>query len=86
MDQGRKRSERTEGCSVRGSWNPRAGAAIVTEPDQRVFLVIKFGDHSYMGTLLFKDAAFCRHIADLLQAHFGKTMKEIGDLELSYTL
>jgi len=39
-----------------------------------------------MGTLLFKDAAFCRHIADLLQAQFGKTMKEIGDLELSYTL
>lgn len=56
------------------------------EPDARMFLVIQFAGNSYMGTLLFKDAAFCRHIADVLQSRLGKTIKDIGDLELSYTL
>jgi hypothetical protein len=56
------------------------------EPDARIFLVIQFSGNSYMGTLLFKDGAFCRHIADVLQAHLGKTIEEIGALELSYTL
>lgn len=56
------------------------------EPDARIFLVIQFFAHFYMGTLLFKDAAFCRHIADVFKAHLGMTIKEIGSLDLSYTL
>lgn len=56
------------------------------EPHARMFLVIQFASNSYMGTLLFKDATFCRYIADVLLAHLGKTIKEIGDLDLSSTL
>jgi len=56
------------------------------EPDARIFLVIQFAGKSYMGTLLFKDAVFCQLSAGVLEAHLGKTIKEIGDLELSYTL
>jgi hypothetical protein len=56
------------------------------EPDARVFLVIEFRENDYMGTLLFKDGAFCRYITGLLQNCIGKSIKEIGDLELSSTL
>jgi hypothetical protein len=56
------------------------------EPDARVFLVMRSGDNSYMGTLLFRDAAFCRLVTAVLQEQIGKTMKEIGDLDMSYTL
>ena len=56
------------------------------EPDCRIFLVIKYKGNSYMATLLFEDAAFCRQIEGMLQAHLGYTIEEIGDIELSYTL
>jgi hypothetical protein len=56
------------------------------EPHARIFLVIQFAGSSYMGTLLFQDAVFCRHITAVLQTQVGKTIKEIGVLDLSYTL
>ena len=57
-----------------------------TEPDARVFLVVDFKENAYMGILLFKDTAFCRYVTGVLQNHLGKSIKEIGDLELSSTL
>ena len=56
------------------------------DPRTRIFLVMEFEGNSYMGTLLFGDAAFGWHITEVLRGQLGKLMKEIGDLELSYTL
>jgi hypothetical protein len=39
-----------------------------------------------IGTLLISDHAFCREICDVLIQHRGKTIKAIGDIDLSYTL
>jgi hypothetical protein len=39
-----------------------------------------------MGSLLFEDAAFCRLIHDFLQQHLGQSIKEIGDVDVSYFL
>jgi hypothetical protein len=52
----------------------------------RCFLIIEFQSMRYMGSLLFEDAAFCRQIHDLLQKHLGHSVKEIGDLDVSFTL
>jgi hypothetical protein len=40
---------------------------------------------SYMGCLLFNDAAFCQHIAELLQSCCNRPIAEIGGLDLSHT-
>ena len=38
----------------------------------------------YVGTLMLGDSTFCREIYTLLIEHRGKTIREIGEIELSY--
>jgi hypothetical protein len=40
----------------------------------------------YVGAVLLNDPAFCREIFEVLSGHVGKTIQEIGDINLSYTL
>ncbi len=54
-------------------------------PD-RLFLRMEIKSHRYMGCLAFNNHVFCRQLYILLQDHIGKSIKEIGDLDLSYTL
>ena len=54
--------------------------------DEKVFLFIDHSGYRYMGMLAFDDSAFCRAIHRLLQNNTGRSIKEIGDLDLSYTL
>lgn len=56
------------------------------EPCVRCYLLIEFRQMTYMGTLIFDDAMFCRQIGDLLQQHCGIPIKHIGDLDVSYLL
>jgi hypothetical protein len=39
----------------------------------------------YMGELVISDAAFCLEIYAVLLRHCGKTIQEIGDMDLSDT-
>jgi len=52
----------------------------------KCFLVIDFQNEAYIGSLIFKDHAFCGQISNLLRDHVGRSIKEIGDLDLSSTL
>ena len=54
-------------------------------PD-RLFLRMEIKSARYMGCLAFNDHVFCRQLYIFLQDHIGKSIKEIGDLDLSYTL
>jgi hypothetical protein len=41
----------------------------------------------YIGALMFDDAKFCWMVSTALQYHhIGRSIKEIGDLDFSYTL
>jgi hypothetical protein len=40
----------------------------------------------YFGALLFSDAVTCRKVYDVLIQHRGKTMQEIGSIDLAHTL
>jgi len=51
------------------------------EPDQ-CFLTMEFDKEFYIGALVVREAAFCRQIYELLRAHLGKPIKEIGDLDI----
>ena len=52
----------------------------------RCFLVIDYEGSAYMGTLFVDNFAFCVQMFQLLRSHCGKSLTEIGNLELSYTL
>src|SRR2546425_73229 len=52
----------------------------------KCYLVIEHTKEHYVGCLIFDDIAFCSQISKLLQNQIGHPVKEIGDLDLSYTL
>jgi hypothetical protein len=52
----------------------------------KCFLVIDFAEEAYIGSLIFKDHAFCGQISNLLRDHVGHPIKEIGDMDVSHLL
>jgi hypothetical protein len=52
----------------------------------KCYLVIDFEAEHYVGTLNLHDQTFCRQISHLLRDHVGRPIKEIGDIDLSFTL
>ena len=52
---------------------------------RKCYLVIEDENENYTGTLLFDNASLCRQVANLLQQHLGRSIKEIGDLAVSFT-
>ena len=52
----------------------------------KIFLRMEIKTEQYMGCLAFNDHVFCRQLYIFLQGHIGELIKEVGDLDLSYTL
>jgi hypothetical protein len=53
---------------------------------RRCFLVIEHEGERYIGALLFDDHVFCWLISKVLRSHLGWSIKDVGDLDLSFTL
>ena len=51
----------------------------------KCFLVVDHGGETYVGTLIFENRAFCKQVADILQGHLKRSVRDIGDLDLSHT-
>ena len=49
------------------------------------YLVIEHENQNYTGNLVFDDGPLCRQIVDLLQQYCRRSVKEIGDLQVSFT-
>jgi len=49
------------------------------------FLIMDHAGAEYMGELFISDAAFCSEIYEVLLRHCGKTIQEIGDIDLTDT-
>ena len=47
---------------------------------------MEYEKYIYMGCLVFDDATFCKEIHDLLQLHIGRSIQDIGSIDLSHTL
>jgi len=56
------------------------------EPCDRCFIIMEHRGAEYMGTLLLSDPAFCAEICDVLLRHRGRTIREIAEIDLFYTL
>jgi hypothetical protein len=54
--------------------------------DNKIFMFMQCEGLRYMGFMSFDDVSFCSQIYTLLKANIGRSIKEIGDLDLSYTL
>jgi hypothetical protein len=54
--------------------------------DNKIFVFIQYQGFRYMGFLGFDDPFFCSQIYSLLKSNIGLSIKEIGDLDVSYTL
>jgi hypothetical protein len=50
------------------------------------FLYIEHDGESYCGALILDNAAFCSHLIPFLQQQIGKSISEIGDLDVSELL
>jgi hypothetical protein len=51
-----------------------------------VIITMILDDVRYMADLRFDDFPFCKQIYELLQQNIGRSIEEIGDLDMSYTL
>ena len=54
--------------------------------ESKIFLFMQYQGLRYMGFMIFDDTMFCRAIYALLQSKIGLSIKEIGDVDVSYTL
>jgi hypothetical protein len=52
---------------------------------KKCFLVIEYEREHYVGTLLFDNSVSCSQICALLQQHLGRSVKDIGDLDVCFT-
>jgi hypothetical protein len=72
--------------TVRGEVGILAYVHCNAQSSSRCYLIMDYEGETYVGTLIFGDQAFCTQITDLLRLHLKRSIKEIGDLELSHTL
>lgn len=76
-------------------WITRTGAKVIrgeigvlsyvkhfNEQDCRVYLVIDYESRLFVGPLRFSDQAFCLEVVTLLKGHIGRSIADIGDLDL----
>jgi len=55
--------------------------------DNCLFLFIEHHQSGfYTGSMSFDEAGFCDQLYRLMKSKLGRSIKEIGDLDLSYTL
>ena len=50
----------------------------------RIYLMVKHEGREYVGSLLFTDAGICRQFYNFIKKHTGKSISEIGMLDVSH--
>ena len=48
----------------------------------KFYLVINHQQEIYIGNLIFDEHSFCAKVARVIRSHIGRSIKDIGDLEL----
>jgi hypothetical protein len=51
-----------------------------------IFLFMEYEGVGYVSSLLFDDHAFCGAIGKIMRTHCGRTIEEIGSVDLSHLL
>ena len=53
--------------------------------DNKIFMLVDQNDRRYMGILSLDNPALCSELFKLLKLQIGRSIKEIGDMDLAYT-
>ncbi len=53
--------------------------------DRKLYVFVDYQGFRYLGLMAFDDPEFCHAIYTLLQSKVGLSIKDIGDIDLSYT-
>ena len=61
-------------------------ARLLEHSPAKCYLIVEHEKLTYMGCLMFDDMTFCKQIYELLQFHIGRSIADIGNIELSHTL
>ena len=67
---------------LRGELGVLTDAYSNNQAESAIFIVIRFRAEKFIGALLFTDCSFRTRILSLLQANTGRSIREIGDLEV----
>jgi hypothetical protein len=51
----------------------------------KCYLVIDHEHEQYVGCLIFSDRSFCSQICNILRNQIGRSIQDIGDLDISQT-
>lgn len=54
----------------------------IVRPDTCLFIIVSYQGSCYLGRLNFDDQEFCRHIFELLKANYGRSLIEIGSIDV----
>jgi hypothetical protein len=54
--------------------------------DRKLYIFIDYQGRRYMGLMAFDHPKFCYAIYSLLKSTIGLSIKDIGDLDVSFTL
>jgi hypothetical protein len=79
-------TSRDGGQSLRGEMGILKYVYASSRVSDKCYLVIEHEGHAYVGCLLFSDLALCTAICNLLRAHIGRPIGEIGGLDVSHFL
>jgi hypothetical protein len=63
-----------------------SGAYVLEDAPRRLYLLMQLDQLPYVGTMVFSDAGLCNQFHRFLQEHIGQPIREIGDLDFSYTV
>ncbi|HKA34005.1 MAG TPA: hypothetical protein VKH64_12370 [Candidatus Binatia bacterium] len=48
----------------------------------QLFLFMNHNGREYVSAVLFSDGTFCRQLCELLKKYYGRTIEEVGGLDL----
>jgi len=77
---------RTRPDKVYGEVGNFAGTAVTEAIPTAIFLKMEFEQKQYMGFLSVNDAVLCRQLNKLLNQYVGRSIEQIGDLDVSVFL
>ena len=55
----------------------------IVNPDTCLFITMIHHGSTYLGRLNFDDQEFCQHIFELLKANYGRSLTEIGSIDIA---
>ena len=56
------------------------------QPADRLYLIMENDEAEYLGILLVEDYVFCQQLFTLLVQHCGRSIRDIGDIDLTHML